>query len=231
MQYIVSVAEQLYMQGSRGNSSGHGRMVKAEWSPGRRHSGLLDLLNAACKRFTLEEIYEALDGSQTFFRQGNLIKIHPAALARELELRMQACRLAAQQHNIGYDASDSFIAYLVHLIGICWNHWFWPKTKYVKTAVSGKAVAGIPNYLYRYEPTDAAPTIEEMEAVAHRALSPWGYNEDDIRGAIQFDGPNRKGLDKQNIAPDWSSWNARPAEHRDLKTALDTCEVAWRIWP
>lgn len=148
MQYIVSVAEQLYVQGSRGNSSGHGRRVKAEWSPGRRHSGLLDLLNAACKPFTLEEIYEALDGSQTFFQQGNLIKIHPAALARELEVRIHACRLAAQQHNIGDDASDSFIAYLVNLIGICWNHWLWPKTKYVKTAVSGKAVAGIPNYLY-----------------------------------------------------------------------------------
>jgi hypothetical protein len=71
--------------------------------------GLLDLLNAPGDLFTVEDCLEAIENGDTFFYEGNTIKIHPEGLARELQVRMQACRVAAQQHGIGDDAIVSDI--------------------------------------------------------------------------------------------------------------------------
>jgi hypothetical protein len=57
----------------------------------------------------VEDCLEAIENGDTFFYEGNTIKIHPEGLARELQVRMQACRVAAQQHGIGDDAIVSDI--------------------------------------------------------------------------------------------------------------------------
>ncbi|KAJ9113975.1 hypothetical protein QFC22_005792 [Naganishia vaughanmartiniae] len=202
MHYITSVAKHLYVQDSRSNPSGYGRGIKRAFGK----LGLLDLLNAPGNHFTLEEVYEALENCQTFVRGGsddNLIKIYPAALARELQVRIQACRLAAQQHGIGNEASDGFIAYLAHPIGVCWRHWLWPGTKPLARdiqgaeATTGKKKGGqafVPNYLYRYDPDVVSPSIQEMEQVVEERLLAWGCNQDNTRCVIQFDSNNWKGV-------------------------------------
>lgn len=103
---------------------------------------------------------------------------------------MQACRVAAQQHDLGDDASDSLIAYLyIH--------------RYLLDALDvpdrevrqypGQSAEGKGRCPERYDPTAAASSIEEMDAVVCEARSRWRLNEYDIREAIEFDSQNWKG--------------------------------------
>lgn len=187
--YIISVAKRLYLDNPRRAQSGYGRRIALDPNRGSSDKlGLLEFLNLPGQHFTLDEVKEAIDESQVFIRIGYLIeKIHPAEHARELEVRLQACRTAAAEHGIGDEASDSFIVYLAHGINSRFMHWLWPPTK-------DHRGQGVVNLQFRYDPTAAPPSIADLEAAVEDALMPWGCDKDDIRGAIHHSDSTWKGV-------------------------------------